>query len=238
MAETMHTETTPSRPAKSAKRAAILNAATDLFLTTGFDQTSVDAVAAAANVSKTTVYAHFGDKLSLFEAVVEQASVAVDVNLAKITPTEPLHPEEQLAQVLISLIQETTSDQFLALQRVLIAESVRHPELTSVRGRLGVPYVVEMVAAILSADADRHGYSLTDIQAHAALLVRTAVSDLQIEALRNAEGIPRNSFVEQYVRWITAIFLRGLRSAPIYTGEARPQPPSDYAQPSFAPPAG
>lgn len=53
-----------------SKRGSILDAAVELFLELGFDQTSMDAVAARAGVSKTTVYAHFGDKLELFRAVI------------------------------------------------------------------------------------------------------------------------------------------------------------------------
>jgi TetR/AcrR family transcriptional repressor of mexJK operon len=54
-----------------AKRAAILAAAKRQFLDRGFDATSMDAVAAAAGVSKLTVYNHFKDKDSLFVAAVE-----------------------------------------------------------------------------------------------------------------------------------------------------------------------
>jgi hypothetical protein len=44
------------------KRAAILDAATHVFLEKGYLGTSVDEIAAVASVSKRTVYQHFGDK--------------------------------------------------------------------------------------------------------------------------------------------------------------------------------
>src|SRR6218665_183527 len=60
----------PGRPKDPEKRAAILTAAKQLFPDLGFDGTSMDAIAAAAGVSKLTVYSHFNDKESLFiEAV-------------------------------------------------------------------------------------------------------------------------------------------------------------------------
>ncbi len=60
----------PGRPKDPAKRAAILDAARDLFIQHGFDGVSMDQIAGAAGVSKLTVYSHFGDKENLFSAAV------------------------------------------------------------------------------------------------------------------------------------------------------------------------
>ncbi|GAB3482253.1 TetR/AcrR family transcriptional regulator [Amycolatopsis cihanbeyliensis] len=59
------------RAGSAQKRAAILSAARELFLTDGFDRSSVDAVAARAGVSKRTVYDYFGDKRTLLQAVFD-----------------------------------------------------------------------------------------------------------------------------------------------------------------------
>ncbi len=56
----------PGRPKDLAKRAAILEAAERLFLQHGFEGVSMDQIAATAEVSKLTVYSHFGDKDTLF----------------------------------------------------------------------------------------------------------------------------------------------------------------------------
>ena len=54
---------TPGRRQRSeSKQTAILDAAERLFVADGYELTSVDAIAAAAGVSKRTVYDHFGDK--------------------------------------------------------------------------------------------------------------------------------------------------------------------------------
>lgn len=60
----------PGRPKDLAKREAILEAAKALFLSLGYANTSMDAVAAAAGVSKLTVYSHFTDKQTLFCSAV------------------------------------------------------------------------------------------------------------------------------------------------------------------------
>jgi len=50
-------------------RSAILEAASERFVADGYAGTSIDVVAAAARVSKGSVYHHFTDKSELFEAV-------------------------------------------------------------------------------------------------------------------------------------------------------------------------
>jgi TetR/AcrR family transcriptional repressor of mexJK operon len=61
----------PGRPKDLGKRAAILEAAKQMFTQGGFDGVSMDQIAAAAGVSKLTVYSHYGDKEALFVAVVK-----------------------------------------------------------------------------------------------------------------------------------------------------------------------
>ena len=55
---------------REATTAALVDAARELFAQDGFDATSVDAVAARANVTKGAVYHHVAGKGQLFEAVV------------------------------------------------------------------------------------------------------------------------------------------------------------------------
>jgi len=61
----------PGRPKDLGKGHAILESARQLFTAQGFDATSMDQIATGAGVSKLTVYSHFGDKETLFAAVVK-----------------------------------------------------------------------------------------------------------------------------------------------------------------------
>ena len=54
-------------------REAILSAGMRLFSSRGFSGTAVDAVAADAGVNKQRIYAYFGSKQGLFEAVLTEA---------------------------------------------------------------------------------------------------------------------------------------------------------------------
>ncbi|MFD3523748.1 TetR/AcrR family transcriptional regulator [Streptomyces sp. NPDC058653] len=59
------------------KRATILTAARELFVREGVDHVSMDAVAAGAQVSKATLYSHFGSKRQLFLAILVDVSEAL-----------------------------------------------------------------------------------------------------------------------------------------------------------------
>jgi TetR/AcrR family transcriptional repressor of mexJK operon len=71
IAESSVTKKRLGRPSDAGKRAAIVEAACTRFFDEGFAATSIEQVAADANVSKVTIYNHFGDKRALFAAAVE-----------------------------------------------------------------------------------------------------------------------------------------------------------------------
>jgi TetR/AcrR family transcriptional repressor of mexJK operon len=81
---------TPGRRLRSeGKKTAILDAAETLFITDGYERTTVDAVAALAHVSKRTLYNHFSDKEIIFvqvlgrvnEALLSTINAAIDEEL-------------------------------------------------------------------------------------------------------------------------------------------------------------
>ena len=61
-----------------ATRAAIVTAATRLFIELGYAATSVDAIADAAGVSRATVFATFGGKAAILKAAYDVALVGDD----------------------------------------------------------------------------------------------------------------------------------------------------------------
>jgi TetR/AcrR family transcriptional repressor of mexJK operon len=204
--------TTSRAPRKPAKRELVLDAAVELFLSDGFDRTSMDAVAARAGVSKTTVYAHFGDKVELFHAVTERGAASLDLDLDEVMLAAADDPEERLAQIVFKVLEATTDPQFLAFLRVMVTEAVRRPELTEVVRTLGVPHVIELVAGILRDDASRHEYFLPDPEAYAGLFIRMASAALQVDALFDLGRNRDPAFLQAHASWTTSVLLRALRN--------------------------
>lgn len=74
---------------RAASRAAILEAARDLFGRHGFGATTMDAVAAEAGLAKGAVYHHFASKEALFEAVFDLVSAGLARDCAAAGRAEP-----------------------------------------------------------------------------------------------------------------------------------------------------
>ena len=62
----------------AATRKRIVSAASALFAADGFHRVSLDDVATSAGVARVTVYHHFGSKLGLLEAVVDDVEARCD----------------------------------------------------------------------------------------------------------------------------------------------------------------
>ena len=71
------------------KRPAILDAATEVFLSCGYLGTSMDEVAARSAVSKQTVYQHFASKEALFVEIVTSMTGEAGDEVLDPTPAWP-----------------------------------------------------------------------------------------------------------------------------------------------------
>ncbi|ALG71470.1 transcriptional regulator [Azospirillum thiophilum] len=113
----------------SAKRDAVVEAATRAFLTHGYEASSMDAIAADAGVSKRTVYNHFPGKRELFRAVVAGLYEGFNSDGGQ-TLRHDQPPEQALPAFLRSLLAHMGQPEVQGLLRLVIAEHQRFPELT------------------------------------------------------------------------------------------------------------
>ena len=119
----------PSATARSArKRDAILEAAKLAFLRHGFAAANLDDIAAAAEVSKVTIYSHFNSKEKLFTSVLDWVIAGRSTGGPPLDPTvdvSELH--DALTAIGVDLVQTALDPEVLALRRIMIAEQPRHP---------------------------------------------------------------------------------------------------------------
>ncbi|WP_120005146.1 TetR/AcrR family transcriptional regulator [Nesterenkonia muleiensis] len=114
------------RQVAATNRAAILNAAQELFLTSGYDRTSLASVAENAGVSKATLFKQFPTKAKLFEATVLAVGDTPDTALED-PPSGDFHAG--LVVLGLAYAELLSRPQMTDLIRTLIAESPRFPEL-------------------------------------------------------------------------------------------------------------
>ncbi len=110
------------------KKAAIIDAAIDLFQKNGFQGTSMDAIAQLAQVSKRTVYNHFPSKQELFEHIAQTVwETANQATVACFELDKPIEP--QLMTLALQELALVGDESFLRLSRVLMAEFIHEPAM-------------------------------------------------------------------------------------------------------------
>jgi TetR/AcrR family transcriptional regulator, mexJK operon transcriptional repressor len=141
----------PLRVQRTRKR--IVDAAQIAFLSAGYEQTSMDAVAAAAVVSKQTIYAHFGTKQALFIAMTD-AMISAAVAAQQVAVPEP-GPDTPVATWLLdhARVQLGTAmnRNLMQLRRIAIAEAERFPQVGAAVFDAGPARAIQRLSRIFAA---------------------------------------------------------------------------------------
>jgi TetR/AcrR family transcriptional regulator, mexJK operon transcriptional repressor len=156
----------PQRRKQPAKRQAIIDAAQRVFLAQGFAGSSVDAIAAAAGVSKQTIYNHFGDKEALFRAVVRAVQSDFSGDFHEAGLGERLATSDDLRRDLRELgrrwVAVVLQEDVAALRRLVIAEQDRHPWLFD-EWQQPRPVLERTLRAAISKQAERGALDVADV---------------------------------------------------------------------------
>jgi len=121
----------PRRAGRLASGGAIREAAAALFLEKGYQGTSMDDVAAAARISKQTIYTHFASKEELFADLVlgnvERVEEFVSTMAETVNGAGDL--EEGMRRLARRYIRLVARPEVLRLRRLVLGEVGRFPEL-------------------------------------------------------------------------------------------------------------
>jgi TetR/AcrR family transcriptional regulator, mexJK operon transcriptional repressor len=201
-------------PRQEAKRDQIRAAARRLFLENGFAETSMDAVTAAAGVSKQTLYRYYESKSALFGDVLGQliaeprppiAGESVETaprNLADLQRLLMVASRRYLARVM--------EPEQLALLRVVIAEGSRFPDLTeSFRTTVPAAGAVVIMSTLESARISGLLAEWVDLRTAARAFASLLVLFILRDGLLVAE--PRLPS-ERQVAEVVQIFVAGIGS--------------------------
>ena len=111
----------PTADERRARETEILTSALGVFLRCGYGASTVDELAAAAQVTKRTLYAYYGDKAGVFAAMVRHLAAAVSLDASR--------DDDTLETLAARIVSRVHSDELVGLHRLVIAESARFPEL-------------------------------------------------------------------------------------------------------------
>jgi len=142
----------------------IREAAIGAFLASGYEGTTMEEIAARAEVSKQTIYKHFTDKQHLFADIVlsttDDMSSLIGIIAEDLPTTTDLSRDlDHLAETfLVALMQPRV----LRLRRLVISSADRFPEISSAWYEQGFERVLAALASSFRALADRHLLAVDD----------------------------------------------------------------------------
>jgi AcrR family transcriptional regulator len=189
----------------SSKRRQILDGARKVFMDLGFDGASMGEIARAAGVSKGTLYVYFADKSRLFEAIVEEESLAqgkVAFNFDSerdVTTT--------LMDFGLAYIQMLCRPGGGSATRTVMAIAERMPEVGRRFYNNVVSLTIAKLAAYLEAHVQRGDLEIEDCQLAATQFMQMCQASLFMPFLFQAAPAPSAERIAKVVGSATRMFL-------------------------------
>ncbi|MGH8349089.1 MAG: TetR/AcrR family transcriptional regulator [Pseudomonas sp.] len=200
----------PGRPKDLVKRQAILDAAKTLFLSKGYANTSMDAVATEAGVSKLTVYSHFNDKETLFSAAV-MAKCEEQLPPLFFELPEGVAVETVLLNIARGFHQLINSDESVNLHRLMMTLGSQDPKLSLIFFEAGPQRMLQGMERLL-IKIDESGVLRIDKPHNAAehffCLLKGAGN---FRLLYGCGEPPVGEAAESHVREVVGLFMRAYR---------------------------
>ncbi|AZD27894.1 TetR/AcrR family transcriptional regulator [Pseudomonas chlororaphis] len=210
MSDNLSTSNGPGRPKDLAKRQAILEAAKTLFLSNGYANTSMDAVAAEAGVSKLTVYSHFNDKETLFSAaVMAKCEEQLPTLIFELPAGMPI--ESVLLNIARGFHLLINSEESLNLHRLMLALGSQDPKLSQIFFEAGPLRMLQGMERLL-ARIDQSGALSIDKPRNAAEHFFCLLKGTANFRLLYGCGEPlSDEAAEEHVREVVGLFMRAYR---------------------------
>lgn len=202
----------PGRPKDLQKRAAVLDAARRLFPTHGFEGTSMDAVAAAAGVSKLTVYSHFVDKETLFVAAM-RANIEGQLPDQLFGRNRQGTLREQLLAIAEAFFRLIISDDAIALHRLLVAGTGSSPKLAEMFWEEGPQRIQGAFHDFLKDRIASGELAIDDPALAAEQFFSLLKGDLHGRRLCGCSGRIDDDAIRRHVEATVDFFLRACRPA-------------------------
>jgi TetR/AcrR family transcriptional regulator, mexJK operon transcriptional repressor len=181
----------PPQHTVSRKEAQIVDAARRAFLECGFAETSMEAIARAANVSKATLYAYFPSKEALFSHLIETDCAQKRDRLTAPSPEAGI--EAALRELGGKFVSRFLTDSERSFFQAMSAERARFPELCRLFFNTGQKQAIDMVAAFLEECREKNLLAFDDSHLAATQFLHLVLTDLPMRValgldLPNEEG--------------------------------------------------
>lgn len=161
----------PSLARMAAIEREILSTAGDLFLLEGFDVISMEKIARAAAVSKTTLYDRFPSKEALLNAVIRDRISRWSQIAGEYDHLTPRELGARLRHHAMTIARTSNLADVKGFQRLIFANAERFPDLAKIMYEAGHLYIVDFICRDIEAETARDGRLARDPKGAAAHFV-------------------------------------------------------------------
>jgi AcrR family transcriptional regulator len=196
----------------SSKRRQILDGARKVFMDLGFDGASMGEIARAAGVSKGTLYVYFADKNRLFEAIVEEETLAQGKMAFNFDPErDVITTLTEFGQAYVQMLCRPGGG---SATRTVMAIAERMPEVGRRFYNNVIAHTIARLAAYLEARARTGDLAIEDCQHAAAQFMLMCQASLFMPFIFQAAPAPSAERIAQVVDSAMRMFLAGYRANP------------------------
>ncbi len=203
----------PRRGTETARTAALIGAATRVFLRDGYGLASIDKVASEAGVSTRTIYERFKNKADLLAAVITRLVDRDMATVLAITELDRLDPKEALTTIAHTITRRARDPESAALFRIVATEAMRFPELAAKMRDSGKQRWEGAIAEYFRGQIKRGSLSLADPDRAAVLFMQMICAELHECLLFGKANAMEQLDVSPHLTHAIDIFLFGAASA-------------------------
>jgi len=196
------------RPEYGKKRSGILKIALSVFTQNGYDATSMDKIASECGFTKAVLYQYFKSKEDLFTAIFQEPVIISDLDNLVIE-----HTNENLEDILVKIgctfMKMFEDEDRLNLTRIVIAESLRFPQLGKIMYDHGIDKVAEKFSSYLKVLDEKGKIQCTDprmtARSYFGLLYSFVITD------KIMSPTDKEFSVDEIIDYSTQLFMRSLK---------------------------
>lgn len=193
------------------RRAAFLRAARDVFLEFGYEQANMAEIVRRAGGSLSTLYAQFGGKKGLFEAMIDARVEAVtqqmQIELAKHAPLN-----QGLRRIGEHFLTLHASPQAIDIMRLMVSQSRKFPEMAEAWNKRVTEGVRKALAVYLEDRAQAGEIRIADYEIAASVFLDLVRARIQFKALGVPSYVASEHDIREAVDRAVKVFTGGIEA--------------------------
>lgn len=193
------------------RRAAFLKAAREVFLENGYEAANMAEIVRRAGGSLSTLYAQFGGKKGLFEAMIDarvgQLTSRMEIELAAHAPLR-----EGLTRIGEDFLLKQVQPENLDFFRLMVAQAKKFPEMAEAWSARAPEVVRKALAGYLEDRAAAGEITLANYEQAASIFFDLLRSRIQFRALLMPSYAPTEQEVRDHVARAVKVFIGGIEA--------------------------